>query len=89
MNNNYDDLSSFLLAGSPHIAGLVEGTWKPNIKTFYFPPSDESWMYYVLSGGTQRRAFVSLPEQRNENIKYFISLSGNRTCKRDYNTLYH
>ena len=36
----------------------------------------------MLSGGTQRRAFPSTPERRNENInvnKYFISSSGDRT----------
>ena len=36
----------------------------------------------MFSGGTQRRAFASTPERRNENInvnKYLISSSGDRT----------
>ena len=36
----------------------------------------------MLSDGTQRRAFASTPERRNENInvnKYFIVLSGDQT----------
>ena len=33
----------------------------------------------ALSDGTRRRAFASLPERENVNIKYFISSSGNQT----------
>ena len=43
-------------------------------------PSFRRVLDYVLSGGTERRAFVSTPEQRNKNVnKYLISSSGDRT----------
>ena len=33
----------------------------------------------MLSGGTYHRVSSSTPERRNDNIKYLISSSGNRT----------
>ena len=55
---------------------------EPSVKTLRFPLSAKFWRHCVFSGGTQRRAFASTPERRNENIninKYFFSSSGDRT----------
>ena len=45
--------------------------------TLRLPHSIEFWRYRVLSGGNQRR---DLPGHQIEE-KYFISSSGNRTCR--------
>ena len=53
-----------------------------SVKTLRPPLSAKFWSNCVLSGGTQRLAFASTPEQTNENIsvnKYVISSDEDRT----------
>ena len=49
------------------------------IKALHSPIPCEFSRHCVLCGGTQRRSLASAPQQRNGNIKSFISCSGNRT----------
>ena len=44
--------------------------------------STEVLRHCKLSGGTLRRTLPSLPERRNETIKYLIAPSGNLTHNR-------
>ena len=52
---------------------------EPTVKTLRSLFSAKLWKHCVLTVGTQRRAFASVPERRNENKnvnKHFISSSG-------------
>ena len=69
----------------PHIAGrqrepgnVVSVLVSFQLSYFCCPLSGKIIRHYGLSGGNSTPRFASLPERANENIKDFLTLSGNR-----------